>query len=207
MGAHEVATASADLHTPPVNAIKFSTNDLPMISQLMDLKVIRSQQDHEGSHCLYLLEQLMFLDSLTSVEPPAMKRRRMRNQHFWRDSAKLSVRERVYVQSAAVQLALEEGLPVTTCTHLDKEQHTSTWTVCLTAFGCKELLNRRISPLGKAVIGGNVACTHLLPPENGRAIPTMSKSTVQLIKLKRHPDDASYQIYQLYCCPYAINIF
>lgn len=150
--AHEVATAPADLHTPPVNAIKFSTDDLPMISQLMDLKVIQSQQDHEGSHCLYLLEQLMFLDSLTSIEPPAMKRRRMRNQHFWRDSAKLSVRERVYVQSAAVQLALEEGLPVTTCTHLDKEQHTSTWTVCLTAFGCKELLNRRVSPLGMAAV-------------------------------------------------------
>ena len=152
MGAHGAVTASANLHAPPVNAIKFSTDDLLMISQLLDLKVIQSQQDHEGSHCLYLLEQLMFLDSLASIEPPALKRRRMRNQHFWRDSAKLSVRERVYVQSAAVQLALEEGLPVTALTHLSKEQHTSTWTVCLTAFGCKELLNRRISPLGKAVV-------------------------------------------------------
>ena len=152
VGAHRAVTASANLHAPPVNAIKFSTDDLPMISQLLDLKVIQSQQDHEGSQCLYLLEQLMFLDSLASIEPPALKRRRLRNQHFWRDSAKLSVRERVYVQSAAVQLALEEGLPVTTFTHLTKEQHTSTWTVCLTAFGCKELLNRRISPLGKAVV-------------------------------------------------------
>lgn len=152
LGVHRAITAPTNLHAPPVNAVKFSTDDLPMISQLLNLKVIQSHQDHEGSRCLYLLEQLMFLDSLASIEPPAFKRRRMRNQHFWRDSAKLSVRDRVYVQSAAVQLALEQDLPVLTVTHLSTEQHTSTWTVCLTAFGCKELLNRRISPLGKAVV-------------------------------------------------------
>ena len=167
---HEAVTAFASLHAPPVDAIKFSTDDLPMISQLLDLKVLQSQQDHDGSHCLYLLEQLMFLDSLASIEPPALRRRRMRNQHFWRDSAKLSIRERVYVQSAAVQLALEEDTPVATCTHLSKEQHTSTWTVCLTAFGCKELLNRRISPLGNAVISSSGACIHLQPCECGRVI-------------------------------------
>ena len=141
---------SASVHAPPVNAIKFSTDDLPLISRLLDLKVVQSQDNHEGSHSLYLLEQLMFLDSLASIEPPALKKRRMRNQHFWRDSTKLSIRERVYVQSAAVQLAIEDGSAVKPCTHLSKEQHTSVWTVCLTAFGFKELLNRRISPLGKA---------------------------------------------------------
>ncbi|KAL3156553.1 hypothetical protein ABBQ38_000843 [Trebouxia sp. C0009 RCD-2024] len=148
IGSPEVVRDSVSLHAPPVNAIKFSTDDLPLISQLLELKVIQSQDIHEGSHSLYLLEQLMFLDSLASIEPPAMKKRRMRNQHFWRDSTKLSVRERVYVQSAAVQLAIEDGIPVKPCAHLSKEQHTSVWTVCLTAFGFKELLNRRISPLG-----------------------------------------------------------
>ncbi|KAL3132309.1 hypothetical protein ABBQ32_008886 [Trebouxia sp. C0010 RCD-2024] len=53
--------------------------------------------------------ELMFLDGLASIEPPALKKRRMRNQHFWRDSTKLSIRERVYVHSAAVQLAIQEG--------------------------------------------------------------------------------------------------
>lgn len=108
-GCPEVVRGSASLHAPPVNAIKFSTDDLPLISQLLDLKVIQSQDIHEGSHSLYLLEQLMFLDGLASIEPPALKKRRMRNQHFWRDSTKLSIRERVYVHSAAVQLAIQEG--------------------------------------------------------------------------------------------------
>lgn len=148
LGVLDNVRASVSLHAPPVNAIKFSTEDLPKICQLLDLKVIQSQDTHDGSNSLYLLEQLMFLDSLASIEPPALKKRRMRNQHFWRDSAKLSVRERVYVQSAAVQLAIEEGLPVKPCAHLSKEQHTSVWTVCLTVFGVQELLNRRISPLG-----------------------------------------------------------
>ena len=163
LGPDEATTGSASSYVPAVNAIKFSTDDLPLICQLLDLKVIQSQQSHEGSHCLYLLEQLMFLDSLASIEPPALKKRRMRNQHFWRDSTKLSIRERVYVQSAAVQLAVEEGVPVTPCTHLSKEQHTSTWTVCLTAFGLKELLNKRISPLGEAIISScsnSYACLH-----------------------------------------------
>ncbi|KAL0034952.1 hypothetical protein WJX79_002306 [Trebouxia sp. C0005] len=37
----------------------------------------------------------------------ALKRRRIRNQHFWRDSDKLALDERVYVRSADVQLAME----------------------------------------------------------------------------------------------------
>ena len=168
LAAREAVRPSANLHAPPVIAIKLSTDDLPMILQLLDLKAIQSQQDHEGSHCLYLLEQLMFLDSLASVEPPALKRRRMRNQHFRFYSAKLLVRERVYVRSAAVQLALDQGLPVTTFTHLSNEQHKSTWTVCLTAFGCKELLNRRIGPLGKAI----VVCASTCKLVNGRVIST-----------------------------------
>ena len=138
-------------HAPPVHAIKFSTDDLPLVAQLLSLKVIKSCQEHEGSHCLYLLEQLLFLDSLVSIEPPRLKKRRMRNQHFWRDSEKLSKKERVYVKSAEVQLAMEKGVPVKPCTELSREQHTSVWTVCLTAFGIKELLNRKISPLGEGV--------------------------------------------------------
>ena len=99
---------------------------------------------------MYLFEQLAFLDSLTSIEPPAFKRRRIRHQHFWRDSEKLAVRERVYVRSADVQSAMEAGLPVTSCNHLSPAEHTTAWTVCLTVFGAKELLNRKISPLGRA---------------------------------------------------------
>ena len=134
---------------PPILAIKFSTDDLATVSHFLGLKVIQSSQAHEGSCDLYLYEQLAFLDSLTSVEPPALKKRRMRHQHFWRDADKLAFQERVYVRSADVQLALEVGTPVTTCTHLGQADHTSVWTVCLTGHGAKELLNRKISPIGQ----------------------------------------------------------
>lgn len=174
LGVLDNVRASVSLHAPPVNAIKFSTEDLPKICQLLDLKVIQSQDTHDGSNSLYLLEQLMFLDSLASIEPPALKKRRMRNQHFWRDSAKLSVRERVYVQSAAVQLAIEEGLPVKPCAHLSKEQHTSVWTVCLTVFGVQELLNRRISPLGKADCNKALLCMPLFCQNAGRRLRCVS---------------------------------
>lgn len=114
---------SAELrHISPVLAIKFSIDDLPLVAHFLNLKTIQSCEQHNGSNDLYLFEQIAFLDSLTSVEPPALKRRRIRHQHFWRD--KLAVDERVYVKSADVQLAMEA------------------------AVGAKELLNRKISPLG-----------------------------------------------------------
>ena len=146
--AGSAACADGGEHVPPVHAIKFSIGDLPLIAQLLNLNVIQSCQTYEGSRYLYMLEQLLFLDSLSSVEPPTSKRKRMRNQHFWRDSEKLHKTERVYVKSADVQLAMEKGLLVTPCSELTKEQRTSVWTVCLTGFGVTELLNRKISPLG-----------------------------------------------------------
>ncbi len=144
------AVSSVDSRSsPPVLAIKFSVDDLPLVAHLLQLKVILSTEEHEGSSDLYLFEQLVFLDSLTSIEPPALKKRRIRHQHFWRDSDKLAASERVYVRSADVQLALDAGLPVTPYNHLSQAEHTSAWTVCLTAYGAKELLNRKINPLGK----------------------------------------------------------
>lgn len=139
-------------YASPVLAIKFSVEDLPLVAQTLSLKSIQSCEQHNGSSDLYLFEQVAFLDSLTSVEPPALKKRRVRHQHFWRDSDKLAANERVYVKSADVQLAVESGLPVTPTYHLSQSEHTSTWTVCLTALGAKELLNRKISPLGKLYI-------------------------------------------------------
>ncbi len=137
---------SAELrHMSPVLAIKFSIDDLPLVAHFLNLKTIQSCEQHNGSNDLYLFEQIAFLDSLTSVEPPALKRRRIRHQHLWRD--KLAVDERVYVKSADVQLAMEAGVPVMPVSQLSQSEHTSTWTVCLTAVGAKELLNRKISPL------------------------------------------------------------
>ena len=52
------------------------------------------------------------------------------------------------MKSANVQLAMEAGVPVMPVSQLSQSEHTSTWTVCLTALGAKELLNRKISPLG-----------------------------------------------------------
>ena len=53
------------------------------------------------------------------------------------------------MKSADVQLAMEAGVPVMPVSQLSESEHTSTWTVCLTALGAKELLNRKISPLGE----------------------------------------------------------
>ncbi len=53
------------------------------------------------------------------------------------------------MRSADVQLAMEAGVPVMPVSQLSQSDHTSTWTVCLTALGAKELLNRKISPLGE----------------------------------------------------------
>lgn len=142
--------------SPPILAIKFSIDDLRVVAQFLNLKTIKSDKQHDGCNDLYLFEQLAFLDSLTSVEPPALKRRRIRHQHFWRDSEKLPFRERVFVRSADVQLALDADVPITAQSHLVQAEHTSVWTVCLTAFGAKELLNRKIGPLGKTE---QLACT------------------------------------------------
>lgn len=141
-------TSVESRHVSPVLAIKFSIDDLPLVAHFLNLKKIQCCEQHNGSNNLYLFEQIAFLNSLTSVEPPALKRRRIRHQHFWRDSDKLAVDERVYVKSADVQLAMEEGVPVMPVSQLSQSEHTSTWTVCLTALGAKELLNRKISPLG-----------------------------------------------------------
>ena len=136
-------------HMSPILAIKFSIDDLPLVAHFLNFKKILSCEQYNGLNNLYLFEQIAFLDSLTSVEPPALKRRRIRNQHFWRDSDKLALDERVYVRSADVQLAMEAGVPVMPVSQLSQSEHTSTWTVCLTALGAKELLNRKISPLGE----------------------------------------------------------
>lgn len=144
----ETVSAYESRYMSPVLAIKFSVEDLPLVAQILSLKSIQSCMQHNGSSDLYLFEQVAFLDSLTSVEPPTLKKRRMRHQHFWRDSDKLAANERVYVKSADVQLAVEAGLPVTPTYHLSQSEHTSNWTVCLTALGAKEVLNRKISPLG-----------------------------------------------------------
>lgn len=135
-------------HCSPISAIKFSPADLTAVTHLLELKTIQSNQEHAGSNTLYLYEQLAFLDSLTSIEPPALKRRRLRHQHFWRDSDKLTAAERVYARSADVNSALDSGKPVTTCNQLDQADHTSAWTVCLTVHGATEFLNRKISPIG-----------------------------------------------------------
>ncbi len=137
-------TSVESRHISPVLAIKFSIDDLPLVAHFLNLNTIHSCEQHNGSNNLYLFEQIAFLDSLISVEPPALKRRQIRHQHFWCDSDKLAFDERVYVRSADVQPAMEAGVPVMPVYQLSQSEHTSTWTVRLTALGAKELLTGKL---------------------------------------------------------------
>lgn len=70
-------TSVESRHISPVLAIKFSIDDLPLVAHFLNLNTIHSCEQHNGSNNLYLFEQIAFLDSLISVEPPALKRRRI----------------------------------------------------------------------------------------------------------------------------------
>ena len=72
-------TSVESRHISPVLAIKFSIDDLPLVAHFLNLEKIDSCEQHNGLNNLYLFEQIAFLDSLTSVEPPALKRRRIRH--------------------------------------------------------------------------------------------------------------------------------
>ena len=82
---------------------------------LIGLQTIERAQEAAGCRRLYLFEQLTHLDS-ASLEGGAGastgnsgKRRRVRHQHFWRNSDKLPPEHRLYVASADIKLALEQA--------------------------------------------------------------------------------------------------
>ena len=90
---------------------------------------------------------------MCSLDPDASgtRRKRTRHQHFWRNTDKLDPRDRVYVSTASLKPAIQNAQPVVPKTHISPDERTNSWTVCLTTSGVVGYLNKRISPLGKAL--------------------------------------------------------
>jgi hypothetical protein len=63
-------------------------------------------------------------------------------------SDKFLKEHRVYVATEDVERALRCGGSVLHRAELESSERTHAWTVCLTAGGIVDFLNRRISPLG-----------------------------------------------------------
>ncbi|BDA41325.1 hypothetical protein COCOBI_02-1050 [Coccomyxa sp. Obi] len=147
--------ASGDLLLPDdpasTSEVRFVEQDLDCVAGLIGLQTIASVEEHEGSRQLFLFEQLTHLDSLamdSNAAPNPGKRRRVRHQHFWRNSDKLPPEHRLYVTSADIKLALEQAEPVKPRRQITSAERTNMWTVCLTSQGVLGYLNRRVSPLG-----------------------------------------------------------
>jgi len=90
--------------------------------------------------------------SLESEGRGGNKRKRTRHQHFWRNTDKLDSAERVYIPTSSIKPALHRNQPVVPKSEISPEERTNAWTVCLTTRGVVSYLNKRISPLGNALL-------------------------------------------------------
>ena len=127
----------------------------------------------------------MLACSLELEGSQAAKRRRTRHQHFWRNTDKLDPDERVYVPTSCIKPAIKKKRPVMSKSEISPEERTNAWTVCLTTRGVIGYLNKRISPLGKQLLGTAAVLTLSLllcmqrSPVLSRVRPPILSSVVQ----------------------------
>ncbi|CAL8461954.1 g1485 [Coccomyxa elongata] len=186
-----VQHGSGDLLLPDdpaaTSEVRFVEQDLDCVAGLIGLQTIASVEEHEGSRQLFLFEQLTHLDSLameSNAAPNPGKRRRVRHQHFWRNSDKLPPEHRLYVTSADIKLALEQAEPVKPRRQITSAERTNMWTVCLTSQGVLGYLNRRVSPLGVRLFRASQA---QLRAGSGNALGQKAPSLPALLLPKPKP--------------------
>lgn len=75
-------------------------------------------------------------------------------------SDKVPPEDRLYVPSKEATAALQGGAPIVGRLELPASERSNAWTVALTAGGCIDYLNRKISPIGASTA---VVCRKCLP--------------------------------------------